>query len=155
MLEDKGISLEGKRCLITGSDSVSTLICFAVRALLSYSFNMGSFCSVFLSLLTFIPPFSFLPDYSPILFLLHFFPLMTFLSNFILSLPLLQSFLPLLFPFFPCCVMFLSSHLYSSFLFFLSDFYSSGRETNWARCHPSNILWLLRLHIWAIWLRCG
>ena len=128
MLEDKGISLEGKRCLITGSDSVSTVrasdFSHVVHLILSISYSI-SFLSIliksssfstspFLSFLFLILPsffsFLFLPTYLPTYLptLLRF-----FVSS---SLPLF--FLSLLPSFFSSYLLsFLLSILFSSCFF--------------------------------------
>ena len=104
MLEDKGISLEGKRCLITGSDSVSTLLCctcvpsyFTFCCYFLFCCGVVCFVSQFFSFLS----SSFLSPLSSYLLFSSFlsFSLFTFFSNPFLSLPLVQT---LSFLFLPC-----------------------------------------------------
>jgi hypothetical protein len=136
MLEDKGISLEGKRCLITGSDSVSTLICFSVHAFLRTSYYLVILFVFFLNccvvlccvVLCCVPLYCTVPAVLCHVVILNshhsssslssYFP--TILSHSFLHSP---SALTLFYPFH-------SYHSFTSFLSSLVDFYSSGRETN-------------------------
>lgn len=134
MLEDKGISLEGKRCLITGSDSVSTVqyvhLIYLMLFIFFYRYPIALFSFPLLSdplhSLLLIPSLfiSILP--SLVLFFLYFY-LPTNL--------LLPSLLPTYVPFFFTSLTFFFSLLFSllsfltSFLFsLLVDVYSRSRK---------------------------